>query len=359
MPATESAPVLHESPPSGDAPHNVRVFERTPTGKLRELKKLRTRTRSESLANVTARHYSKQGYVTTVAPAVHRRKEADESAKENPTPDPSGAYAAHQRRMRTYVHWASKGEREYVPNSAIPGGDGKWTFWTRPVGGGRSREERVTHAEIMRAPHENPAAAEKGTVDKIVDDIKQAVGGKKKETDAERRERMAKRQTRLRSDFDTVCLPTIKVERSAHYNECLERARALGKINTPAKVYELIGPTLEKEDQEVLLVVPLDVHYKLRGGVVEVHRGSRSRVEVSTADILRAALVAGASHYILAHCHPSGSARASRADKALTKSVERATKSIDVVFLDHVVVGRGEYYSIREGRLYKARKRKD
>ena len=70
-------------------------------------------------------------------------------------PDPAGEYAAFQRRMRSWVTFVSGGVREYVPNSGIPfgmeNGHGMWTYWTRPSGGGRAREERARTADIMRA----------------------------------------------------------------------------------------------------------------------------------------------------------------------------------------------------------------
>jgi hypothetical protein len=71
--------------------------------------------------------------------------------------DPVGEYAAHQRRMQTYVHRISNGAREYIRNTAIPAGThaGEWIFWTRPVGGGKGREERALHSAIMRVRHES------------------------------------------------------------------------------------------------------------------------------------------------------------------------------------------------------------
>jgi RadC-like JAB domain len=235
--------------------HTVRVFQRTATGKVHEVKKLRSHVRSEGAANAVAKHYRSQGYVTTVAQTERRRKE-------------------------------------------------------------------------------NPA---EGIVDKIKDAL-------------------TPKDEKKKQPVKGACLPTIKIERSEHYNECLARAEKLGPIKSPAKVYELLGPSLEKEEQEVLIVVPLDVKYRLRGGVVEAHRGSRSRVEVAGADILRAVLITGASYFILVHCHPSGKATASPADKKLTTAVGKAAHGIDVVLLDHIVIGRGQYYSIREKKLYRVKK---
>ena len=73
--------------------------------------------------------------------------------------DPAGEYASMQRRMRVFVTAVSGGMREYVPNSALPAGvengHGIWRYWTRPVGGGKAREDRARTADIMRVRYES------------------------------------------------------------------------------------------------------------------------------------------------------------------------------------------------------------
>jgi hypothetical protein len=67
----------------------------------------------------------------------------------------SGEYAAHQRRMKNYVAESSNRRREYVPNTAIPSGNGEWLYWTRPAGGGKARSEKVPHARVAKAKYES------------------------------------------------------------------------------------------------------------------------------------------------------------------------------------------------------------
>jgi hypothetical protein len=162
------------------------------------------------------------------------------------------------------------------------------------------------------------------------------------------------------------CLPWVKVAKDpARYEGCLARAQALGPIQTPEALYNLLAPTMEKEDQEIFVVVLLDIRFQLRG-VAEVARGQRSRVGVGVNDVMRIVLVSGAEHFAVAHCHPSGKAKPSPADRDLTKAIEGATNVLNVpqggigaigpyseiTFLDHIVIGHGEYYSIRENKLH-------
>jgi hypothetical protein len=156
------------------------------------------------------------------------------------------------------------------------------------------------------------------------------------------------------------CLPWVKVAKDpARYEGCLARAQALGPLQTPEALYKLLGPSMEKEDQEIFVVVLLDIRFQLRG-VAEVARGQRSHVGVGVNDVMRIVLVSGAEHFAVAHCHPSGKAKPSPADRSLTKAIEDATTPYgrDVTFLDHIVVGAGEYYSIRENKLHKAQHKK-
>jgi DNA repair protein RadC len=151
------------------------------------------------------------------------------------------------------------------------------------------------------------------------------------------------------------CVPWVKVTRDTErYEACIAEAAKHGPINTPTAVYKLLGETLSKEDQEVFLVILLDVHGNLRG-VCEVARGQRSRVTVSPADVLRPVIAAGAEGYLVVHCHPSGKARPSKADRDLTQTIKDATKPYgrEVTFIDHVVIGSKQYYSIAESKLYK------
>jgi hypothetical protein len=154
------------------------------------------------------------------------------------------------------------------------------------------------------------------------------------------------------------CLPWVRVTRDPErYAACLANAQRIGPIDNARKVYDLLAPTLAKEDQEVLLVVLVDVRRQLRG-VAEVHRGQRSSVGVSAADVLRVVIVTGAEGYVLVHNHPSGASRPSPADRDLTAKVEAATKPYgkDITFIDHVIVAPPTgFYSIKEDKAYRVK----
>lgn len=48
----------------------------------------------------------------------------------------------------------------------------------------------------------------------------------------------------------------------------------------------------------------------------------------------------------MAHNHPSGDAKPSRADTLITKRLKATLEIIDIKFLDHFVIGKGEIVSL-------------
>ena len=75
--------------------------------------------------------------------------------------------------------------------------------------------------------------------------------------------------------------------------------------------------------------------------------GSVSSVDVSPGEILREALMADASAFIVVHNHPSGEASFTEEDESFTRELLEASESLGVELLDHVVVGE-EVVSLRE-----------
>ena len=67
--------------------------------------------------------------------------------------------------------------------------------------------------------------------------------------------------------------------------------------------------------------------------------------------IYAAALRLNAVSLILAHNHPSGSLKPSRADEELTQKIKEAGKYFDMKVLDHVILTSEGYFSFADGGL--------
>jgi len=85
--------------------------------------------------------------------------------------------------------------------------------------------------------------------------------------------------------------------------------------------------------------------------VEEIARGTSNSVFVWIANVFRSAFLRKATEMVIVHTHPQGSIP-SRADRKLTRILRREGKLRNIEILDHIVIGQGEYTSIRATSWY-------
>lgn len=101
------------------------------------------------------------------------------------------------------------------------------------------------------------------------------------------------------------------------------------------------------KEQEHLMAIYLNYQNQIVDERV-ISIGTKNRSLASPSDILRYAVRCNASSIIVAHNHPSGSVAPSGNDRDFTRDLMECCKLFEIVLLDHVVVGRDNYYSFRE-----------
>ena len=115
-----------------------------------------------------------------------------------------------------------------------------------------------------------------------------------------------------------------------------------------------IGPRLMLEmgdlEQECLRVVLLNTKNVVLA-MPTVYVGGVDQVEVHPRDVFREAVRRNATGVIVAHNHPSGNPAPSPEDIATTRDLVRAGALLGITVLDHLVVARGGYVSLKERRL--------
>ncbi len=79
--------------------------------------------------------------------------------------------------------------------------------------------------------------------------------------------------------------------------------------------------------------------------------GRPDSVTVPIPRIARDAILMGASAVLIAHNHPDGDTRPSPADLSLTRRLAQGLAALDVVLLDHLILGCGVVTSLREGGM--------
>ena len=82
-----------------------------------------------------------------------------------------------------------------------------------------------------------------------------------------------------------------------------------------------------------------------------ISKGGMVSADIEPRDIFRAALKRGAANVILAHSHPSGDPTPSDDDIYATKRISQCGELIGVGVVDHIVIGQGQYKSMRESKL--------
>jgi DNA repair protein RadC len=121
-------------------------------------------------------------------------------------------------------------------------------------------------------------------------------------------------------------------------------------LSSPKAVADYARARIGGLPHEAFMVIFLNVQNEVLGSEV-VNEGTVDQVAVYPRRILQAALARHAAGVILAHNHPSGYTDPSDEDKRLTETLKGTARALDIRVLDHLVVGRGGYFSFAERGL--------
>lgn len=83
-------------------------------------------------------------------------------------------------------------------------------------------------------------------------------------------------------------------------------------------------------------------------GVFEISHGNVNSSIVCPREVFQKALLANAVGIIMIHNHPSGDPTPSKEDIKVTKRLEDSGDILGVQLLDHLIIGRPSYYSLKE-----------
>ena len=135
-------------------------------------------------------------------------------------------------------------------------------------------------------------------------------------------------------------------------NRLLTESVRRERIDSPERVFQLLGLEMRVLSKESLRVVLLDTRYHLMR-VEEVSRGTVNESIAHPRDIFAPVFTAAAFAFVLVHNHPSGDPSPSEADRRLTTRLGEAARLLQVQLLDHVIVGspdngRSPWYSFKQ-----------
>jgi DNA repair protein RadC len=162
-----------------------------------------------------------------------------------------------------------------------------------------------------------------------------------------------------RASFDDVCRQHgVGPAKAAQIKAAIELGRRLAveapeerpAIHSPADAAALIQFEMSALEQEELRVILLDTRNRVQH-IETVYRGSLNASQVRVGEIFRAAVRRNVAALIVAHNHPSGDPTPSPDDAAITRAFVQAGKLLDIEVLDHLVIGRGRFVSLKERGL--------
>lgn len=120
-------------------------------------------------------------------------------------------------------------------------------------------------------------------------------------------------------------------------------------FNSPKDVYQYIKD-LRKSKQEKMLALYTNTSNELLG-VETVAIGSLNILSVKPRDIFIYALKYNAYGIIIVHNHPNGSSNPSKEDIEFTNSIKNLASELGFEILDHLIIGRKDYFSFLNNGL--------
>jgi DNA repair protein RadC len=151
---------------------------------------------------------------------------------------------------------------------------------------------------------------------------------------------------------ELLAIPGMGIAKAAQLKASIEigkRVRMqnvrLRRFDNAAEVAAYIRPRFEGKRQECFLAVFLDGQNHLLAERA-ISEGIPTQATVYVRRVMEEALRASASAFVVLHNHPSGNPTPSLADNDTTQELKKAAELLNLVFLDHIIIGSGDnYYS--------------
>ena len=130
----------------------------------------------------------------------------------------------------------------------------------------------------------------------------------------------------------------------------IEESGDLPTINSPKDAADLVMYEMSALTREHLRIMLLNT----RNQVLEIktlYQGSLNSSTVRVGEVFKQAIIKDSAAAIILHNHPSGSPEPSPDDVSLTRALIEAGNLLDIQILDHIVIGNGNFVSLKERRL--------
>lgn len=130
----------------------------------------------------------------------------------------------------------------------------------------------------------------------------------------------------------------------------VEKGDQRAVIRSPADVAGWLMPEMVGLDQEQVRLILLDTRNKVMAETT-LYVGSLNATHICVCEVFKEAVRRNACAVILAHNHPSSDPAVSPEDVAVTRQIRQAGELLGIELVDHLVIGKQRYVSMRERGL--------
>jgi DNA repair protein RadC len=121
-------------------------------------------------------------------------------------------------------------------------------------------------------------------------------------------------------------------------------------VRSPGDVAQLLMAEMSHLEQEHFVVLFLDTRNRVIGRET-LYVGNLNSTHIRVCEVFRNATRCNSAAVIVAHNHPTGDASPSPEDVEVTRQLSQAGKLLDIELLDHLILGRQRFVSLRERGL--------
>ena len=143
-----------------------------------------------------------------------------------------------------------------------------------------------------------------------------------------------------------VCELACRISKPSNYRKT--------QIKEPNDIVKILMNEMQYEKREIAKIVLLDNKNNILK-IKDIAIGGNNFVNIGMKDILSEAVKINAPKIILVHNHPSGNSTPSKQDIEVTKKLELVVKLLGIKLIDHIVIGKGEYTSIKTIEKWKTK----
>lgn len=150
------------------------------------------------------------------------------------------------------------------------------------------------------------------------------------------------RITIYNTEMDEDKKPFLIKEKAVNYS-------TTDKLNSPDKIVKMFNEIFRamwKTEEHTWIIAFNSQFHPV--GVFEISHGTVNASLLSPREIFIRLLLCGATRFVTVHNHPSGNSNPSTEDKKITEALTQMGKLMDILLLDHIIIGENEFFSFAQ-----------